>query len=150
MWRRVGLVWTDVSEERIASILRVEKSASWAGSSLADFSTLKMEAILSSETSVHARSTRRHIPEDCILHNHRRENLKSYKMLVFERSETTLYMERQLWSFLVYLWSWNPTELPTLSKYLPFILICLLFVTGKWSECETHGAEFLVCGDNVS
>jgi hypothetical protein len=26
MWRRVELVWTDVSEERIASIFRVEKS----------------------------------------------------------------------------------------------------------------------------
>jgi hypothetical protein len=24
-------------------------------------------------------STRRHIPEDCFLHSHRRENLKSYK-----------------------------------------------------------------------
>jgi hypothetical protein len=35
MWRRVDLVWTDASEERIASIFRVEKSASekpaWAG-----------------------------------------------------------------------------------------------------------------------
>jgi hypothetical protein len=39
-----------------------------AGSSVADFSTLKMEAIRSSETSVHTRSTRRHIPEDGILH----------------------------------------------------------------------------------
>jgi hypothetical protein len=39
-----------------------------AGSSLADFSTLKMEAIRSSETSVHTRSTRRHIPEDDIFH----------------------------------------------------------------------------------
>jgi hypothetical protein len=48
-----------------------------AGSSLADFSTLKMEAILSSETSVHTRSTWRHIPEDGIF-SHRRENLKSY------------------------------------------------------------------------
>jgi hypothetical protein len=38
-----------------------------ASSSLADFSTLKMEAIRSSETSVHTRSTRRHIPEDGIL-----------------------------------------------------------------------------------
>jgi hypothetical protein len=28
MWRRVDLVWTDVSEVRIASIFRVEKSAS--------------------------------------------------------------------------------------------------------------------------
>jgi hypothetical protein len=52
-----------------------------AGSSLADFSTLKMEAIRSSETSVHTRSIRRHIPEDGILHSHRRENLKSYKLL---------------------------------------------------------------------
>jgi hypothetical protein len=35
MWRRVDLVWTDVSEERTASILKVEKSASekqaWVG-----------------------------------------------------------------------------------------------------------------------
>jgi hypothetical protein len=35
MWHRVDLVWTDVSEERIAYIFRVEKSASeepaWAG-----------------------------------------------------------------------------------------------------------------------
>jgi hypothetical protein len=38
------------------------------GSSLADFSTLKMEAIRSSETSVHTISTRRHIPEHGILH----------------------------------------------------------------------------------
>jgi hypothetical protein len=50
-----------------------------AGSSLADFSTLKMEAIRSSEMSVHTRSTRRHIPEEGILHSHRRENLKSCK-----------------------------------------------------------------------
>jgi hypothetical protein len=35
MWRCVGLVLTDVSEERIASVFRVEKSAheepAWAG-----------------------------------------------------------------------------------------------------------------------
>jgi hypothetical protein len=37
------------------------------GSLLADFSTLKMEAIRSSETSVNARSTQGHIPEDDIL-----------------------------------------------------------------------------------
>jgi hypothetical protein len=42
------------------------------------FSTLKMEAIHSSETSVHTRSTLRHIPKDGILHSHCRENLKSY------------------------------------------------------------------------
>jgi hypothetical protein len=38
-----------------------------AGSLLADFSTLKMGAIRSSEMKVHTRSTRRHIPEDGIL-----------------------------------------------------------------------------------
>jgi hypothetical protein len=38
-----------------------------AGSSLADFSTPKVEAIRSSETSVHTRSKRRHISEDGIL-----------------------------------------------------------------------------------
>jgi hypothetical protein len=41
----------------------------------------QMEAICSFETSVNTRSTRRHIPEDGILHSHRCENLKSYKLL---------------------------------------------------------------------
>jgi hypothetical protein len=62
MWRCVDLMWTDVSEERIAAIFRVEKSTSeeptWAGScmllnagsSLVDFYTLNMAAIRSSET----------------------------------------------------------------------------------------------------
>jgi hypothetical protein len=84
MWGRVD-VWTDVSEEHMAFIFKVEKCASeeqtWAGdcsslqqpaysgSSLADFSTLNIEAIYSSETSVHTRSTRHHIPEDGILNS---------------------------------------------------------------------------------
>jgi hypothetical protein len=42
-------------------------------------STLKMEAICSSETAVETqRTTRRHIPEDNAFNIHRCENLKSY------------------------------------------------------------------------
>jgi hypothetical protein len=58
--RKIRELWTSVS--------RCLQYAAAAGSWLADFSTLKMEAILSSETSVHIRSTRRHISEDGILH----------------------------------------------------------------------------------
>jgi hypothetical protein len=62
------------------SMVNVVQPPAHAGSWLADFSTLKMEAIRSSETSVRTRSTRRHIPEDGIFHSHRRENLSSYKI----------------------------------------------------------------------
>jgi hypothetical protein len=69
---------TDVSEERIASIyscLLTLVHRSWIAS------TLKMAAIRSSETSVNIIPTRSHIPEDGILHSHRRENLKSHILI---------------------------------------------------------------------
>jgi hypothetical protein len=99
----VALVKTDISEERIASIIRVT-TISELGTTLAVTSnyqlflrsvlqllvnpnalpssailfTLKMDVIRSSETPVLIRATGRHIAEDVIRHSHRRENLKSY------------------------------------------------------------------------
>jgi hypothetical protein len=78
-----------VSEERIASIVMVTRIG-YLRTTLAvtsNRSTLrksiifvapKMNVIRSTEMSVLTRAARRNITEDDIIHNHRRENLKSY------------------------------------------------------------------------
>jgi hypothetical protein len=83
--RRVALVRTDVSEECRASIvyfrsvLRLPVTANFVPSS-SIFFTLVTEALPSIGRQVLTRDSRRNIPEDGILHRHRRENLKPYKV----------------------------------------------------------------------
>jgi hypothetical protein len=89
---------TDVSVECITSIFMVENQPSkkllvnwyqgWlillshllnADFMIGRFTTMKMEVILSSETSDHIRATRRYIAEVGNIHNDRRDDLNSYK-----------------------------------------------------------------------
>jgi hypothetical protein len=76
MLRRVALPRTNVSEERIASIIGVEGTSELGTSAVTI--TQMMEAIRSSETLVLARITLRNIPDNDIVHRRWRENLRSY------------------------------------------------------------------------
>jgi hypothetical protein len=64
-----------------------------------------MEAICSSETSVDTqRTTRRNIPEDDTLQNHRCENIKSYTIYLF--IYILIYDAVNSWECI----AWNDTE----------------------------------------
>jgi hypothetical protein len=98
--RRVALVRIDVSEERIAIIIRVARIGELEALAITSnrstlrnasvdsyflgfpsspiLSILMTEAVSSFETSILRGVTRRHIPEDGIVPSHRRENFKSH------------------------------------------------------------------------
>jgi hypothetical protein len=71
MLRRVALVRTDASEELSASVIKVTRIGELR-TTLAVTSTRRT-------LRINTRATRRNIPENAILHSHRRENLKPYK-----------------------------------------------------------------------
>jgi UDP-glucose 6-dehydrogenase len=93
----VDLVRTDVSEKRIASIIRVKRINELRLQQLLTANvhkyliifTLMTEEIRFCETSALTSATRRHIREDGFPLRQNRENLKSYRVLT-ERRDVSL------------------------------------------------------------
>jgi hypothetical protein len=106
MLRRVALVRTDDSEKRCTSFIMVtridELRTTLDVTSIVPSSpilfTLRKETLISSDTSVLTRSTRRKIPKYTILHSHRHENLNS-SIKIDVTSRPNRFLQKFYWRF---------------------------------------------------
>jgi hypothetical protein len=91
-------------------------------------------------TSVHTISTRRHIPEDGILHSHRREKLKSYIPLavLFSWFTQNKFLEL-LSSFVIALYNFSLST--TLQQAFLPLFLGVGCVMGQWNPDALPGIQ---------
>jgi hypothetical protein len=128
----------------LLTFLPTNEEPAWAGgcrpgSSLPDFSTLKMEAICSSQTSLYTISTRRHIPENGILHSRLRENLKSYIVSLCLRLPGDLF-----YSCFPYI-NFTPPKRATCSAHHILLNFTIQWYLVTNTNCETLHYVVLSC-----
>jgi hypothetical protein len=133
MLSRVALVRTDVSEELSASSIRVTRIGELG----------KTLTVTSNRRTLLRRATRRNIPEDTLLHSHRRDKLKSYKS--HYRFKYVLHNGSILSSSLYDVRHANAKRLYPL---LPSMPLCCDVAEMKTSRAQPPSAHFVALGTN--